>query len=168
MSATYEKTDSIDDTIADLIETKTYHRELHVAGVTVQVLFHFDDRPLLVRGWPAHAYVKVTNLKERALDQKDATIVVCKASWDQMDDRKRIALVDHELYHLQVCKDPEGRLKTDDLNRPKLRLRKHDIEVGWFVEIAKEHGPDSIECEQANGMVLKYRQSLFAFALEAA
>lgn len=165
MPASYTHTDELDSIIADLIETKTYHKDLFVTGVTVQVLFYHHDEPLKLRGIRAYAYIKLTNLKERALGQRDATIVVDHASWEIMDDDRRVALVDHELYHLALCKDKDGKNATDDLHRPKMRLRKHDIEVGWFVEIAREHRAASIEVLQATEIAHRHRQTLFEFAL---
>jgi hypothetical protein len=37
----------------------------------------------------------------------------------------------------------------DDLGRPKLRMRKHDINFGWFNQVAKRHGSASQERIQA-------------------
>lgn len=168
MPATYEKTNTLNSIISELIETKDYHNDLNVVGVTVQTVFYIHDERLKVRGVHAYAYIKLTNLRERALGQRDATLVVDKAAWDVMDDDRRVALVDHELYHLAVLRDKDNKLSTDDLNRPKMRLRKHDVEVGWFVQIAQEHGRASIEVMQATEMAHEYRQSLFAFALKDA
>lgn len=165
MPASYQQTDSLDEIIAELIEQKPYHQDLFVTGVTVQVLFHSNETPLKLRGIRAYAYVKLTSLKDRALGQKDATIVVDYAPWMVMDPKRQVALIDHELYHLCVCKDKDGKNATDDLHRPKMSLRKHDIEVGWFVEIAAEHRDASIEVMQATGIALAHRQTLFAFAL---
>lgn len=38
---------------------------------------------------------------------------------------------------------------NDDLGRPKLKMRKHDVEIGWFKIIAERHGAHSIERQQA-------------------
>lgn len=145
MSASYEQSKLLDPIIQKLIETKTYHADLHNTGITVQVLMYHDEEQMTHRGIPAYAYVKATSLKERALGQKDATIVVDFNSWTQMAESRRIALIDHELYHLTIKKDKEMANEFDDLGRPKIKMRKHDIEYGWFVEIAQEHKEASIE-----------------------
>jgi Putative phage metallopeptidase len=166
MPASYEKTNALVPIIERLIGSKPYHADLNNTGISVQVLFYHDEEQLKHRGMPAYAYVKATNIKERALGQKDATIVVDFASWSKMNEARRVALVDHELYHLTIKKDKDMANEFDDLGRPKIKMRKHDIEFGWFVEIAQEHKQDSIEVFQATQLVLSHKQTLFAFALE--
>jgi hypothetical protein len=51
------------------------------------------------------------------------------------------------LFHIAVRRDRDGAIKSDDGGRPKLKLRKHDFEIGGFVEIAKRHGPESLEVQ---------------------
>jgi hypothetical protein len=46
----------------------------------------------------------------------------------------------------------------DDLKRPKLKLRKHDVEVGWFAIVAGRHGSASLEIEQAKAVMDSYGQ----------
>lgn len=165
MSKSYQQTNELDEMIAKLIEEKAYHRDLSVTGATVQALFYHCETPLMLRGVQCYAYVSIVGAKERALGLMDATIVVDFERWKDMPDDRRIALIDHELYHLQVKKLKDGSNATDDMNRPKMCMRPHDIEVGWFVEIAKEHREASIEVMQATGMAANYKQELFRFAL---
>lgn len=39
----------------------------------------------------------------------------------------------------------KGIVQVDDLRRPKIKIRKHDVEVGWFNIVAGRHGNFSIE-----------------------
>lgn len=139
-----------------------------MTGATVQVLFHHGlaGEALVQKGVACFAYIEATPIKYRSLGLKDATMVVDWASWDKFDEARRIALVDHELYHLAVKKNRKGDNMVDYLGRPKLAMRQHDIEVGWFAEIAKEHKEASIEVMQAGNIVENFRQTIFRFALQ--
>lgn len=168
MSKSYQQTNELDAMIAKLIEEKPYHKDLHVTGATVQVLFYHggDIAPLTHRGVTCFACIELVPLKYRTLGLLDATIIIDWEQWKTMDELRQIALVDHELYHLQIKKLKDGSNATDDLGRPKMFMRPHDIEIGWFVEIAKEHKEASIEVMQATSMATTYRQQLFRFALK--
>ena len=163
---TYTQTDELDAIMEELIATKEYHHDLHVTGAAIQVIFHFGGagEALVHQGTTCLAYVESTPLRFRALGLKDATIIVDHASWEKFDDARRRALVDHELYHLAVKKNRKGDNVIDYLGRPKFAMRQHDIEVGWFAEIAKEHKEASIEAMQAGTIVENYRQTIFRFA----
>lgn len=163
MAGTYQKTNELDEMIERLMCEKGYHSDLSNVGLRVQVLYYHNDEQLTHRGVAAYAYVKATSLKERALGQKDATIVVDFASWQKMEGPRREALIDHELYHLTIKKGKDMANEFDDLGRPKIKMRKHDIEFGWFIRIAQEHQQQSIECFQANSLFLSHKQMLFSF-----
>lgn len=64
----------------------------------------------------------------------------------------------HELTHLEIQRDKDGAPKWDDLDRPKLKMRKHDYEIGVFVDVAKEYGMDSFDCEHVK-MVSRFEQN---------
>lgn len=167
MPTAYQKTDELDELIAELID-ENYKDDLKAAGLTVDVLFATpeEDEPLMSGGRACYAYIKATGLKERALGQADVTLVIDSPRWEKLNEQTRRALVDHELYHPVVKKDKFGAFKFDDLHRPKVGMRKHDVEVGWFVEIAKRHGDFSIERIQATAMLTKHRQDLFGIQME--
>lgn len=38
-----------------------------------------------------------------------------------------------------------GVTKTDDLERPRLRIKAHDREVGWFDNVVRRHGKTARE-----------------------
>jgi Putative phage metallopeptidase len=143
-----------------------YHLDL--TGVTVGALFVFDEEgsePVLKhQGYPAAAVVRITPLRDRALGMADAIIVVDRACWLTLAAAQRNALIDHELYHLERVRDEEtGRPKTDALDRPKLALRRHDHQLGWFDEIARRHGSASPEMRQAKQLLEQTQQLYFDF-----
>ena len=43
-----------------------------------------------------------------------------------------------------------GNVRRDDIDRPLLRIRKHDHQFGWFDAVARRHGKHSIEVQQAH------------------
>lgn len=95
------------------------------------------------------AFIKINSLKLRIKGMKDAEITLDKSVWDNLNDQARVALIDHELTHLQIATDKEGNVKYDDANRPKLKMRRHDYQMGWFREVALRHGEYSPERVQA-------------------
>lgn len=161
------------DVVALLDGMRTeYHPELD--NVTVSVLFVFDDEEgsdqvLSHQGYPAGAVVRITPLRERALGLADASIVVDRAVWLSLSGRQRNALIDHELTHLNRVLDEETETPVfDPLGRPKLVMRKHDHQFGWFDEIAQRHGDASPEVRQAKQLMEQSGQLYFDFGLKAA
>lgn len=158
--------------VSNLIEhvQAEYHEDL--GDVTVAALFAFDSEsslPVLKhQGYGAGAVVRITPLKDRALGMADATIVVDRAGWLALSQRQRVALLDHELTHLTVKTEEEEGAKDpvpvyDALGRPKLLMRKHDHQFGWFDEVAQRHGEASPEVRQARVLMESSGQLYFDF-----
>lgn len=99
-------------------------------------------------GVPCNGLCRIMPLKDRAMGRGDVEITICAEFWKEASDEERRALLDHELHHASVVIDKRGVVK-DDLGRPKIKLRKHDFEVGWFKVIAQRHGMHSQERLQA-------------------
>lgn len=165
---TYSQAPDVDAIIESVRET--YHDRL--TDVTVTGLFAFDTEsslPVLKhQGYAAGAIVRITPLKDRALGMADATIVVDRAGWLALSQRQRVALLDHELTHLEVKTDEEEGAKDpvivfDALGRPKLLMRKHDHQFGWFDEVAQRHGEASPEVRQARVLMESSGQLYFDF-----
>jgi hypothetical protein len=162
-------TDAIDAVRAE------HHEEL--TDVTIAGLFAFDTEsslPVLKhQGYAAGAVVRITPLKDRALGVADATIVVDRAGWLALSACQRNALIDHELTHLEVKTEEEEGAKEpvpvfDALGRPKLLMRKHDHQFGWFDEVAQRHGEASPEVRQARVLMESSGQLYFDFEPRAA
>lgn len=143
-----------------------HHQDLD--GVTVVGLFAFDSEesgPVLKHGgYPAGAVVRITPVKDRAMGIADSTIVVDRAGWLALSQRQREALIDHELTHLTWKQDKEGDAVYDVLDRPKLAMREHDHQFGWFDEVAQRHGEASPEVRQARVLMEETGQLYFDFA----
>ena len=80
-------------------------------------------------------------------DILDAEIVLDGDRWDELSAEEQDAAIDHELTHLELVVDDSG-LRRDDLDRPNLRIRKHDHQFGWFDCVARRHGTASFEWRQ--------------------
>lgn len=162
---TYSLARDVEPTIANMI----YEHHDELVGVRVGALFMFDDEessePVLThQGYPAQAMVKITALRDRTLGMADAVIVVDRATWLTLSQPQRDALIDHELTHIARVLDKEsGTPKFDALGRPKLRIRPHDHQLGWFDEVAQRHGAASPEVRQAKQLMEATGQLYFDF-----
>lgn len=133
----YMKTDEhLPALIADTAEQ--YRGDLVNAGVHVDALWAYGG--LKHHGYPAAAVVKINGVKERLRGIADATIIFCVEHWQKISQAERIALVDHELTHLVLVVDEDGRPIADDAGRPRLKMRPHDFELGVFDVIVQRHG----------------------------
>lgn len=78
----------------------------------------------------------------------DAEITIDNQWWEESTEEEKRALLDHELHHIALKIDKRGIVR-DDLGRPKIQMRNHDLEIGWFKVIAARHGDNSQERLQA-------------------
>lgn len=134
-----------------------YHPETRKAEVTIDYVFAFNPEGDAIThgGYPALGLCRIVNLKDRSKGMSDVEITLDGAAWKEMSAEQRDALLDHELHHIVVKYDEAGCLITDDLNRPKIKMRKHDYDFGWFKVIAERHGMASPEVTQARRMMLR-------------
>lgn len=151
---------------------KKFHPDLE--NVTIGALFAYDmdhtDRPVLkLGGYPCLATVRIVPLRDRAAGSPDAVIVVDQPSWLDLDAGPRAALIDHELTHLERVLDKKSRQKlVDAIGRPRLKMRRHDRQMGWFDDVAGRHGEHSIEVTQARALLAETKQLYFDFEVAAA
>lgn len=142
----------------------SYHRELIEAEVTFSVLMaaaQRDDRtgepkgPALTRagGWPALAKVRIVSLRDRVAGVADVQILLDGDQWDEHSPERQDAILDHELEHIEVQRDDDGHIKSDDCGRPKLRIKLHDFELGGFDVIIERHQEHAVELESARQLL---------------
>lgn len=167
MGKTYDQApDEVRERLIALI--KRFHPDLEKVQVRIDLLMASTDsengHAVTCGGYPAYAVVRVLGPKERTMERGDAEIVIDRDAYEAMNPATRDALLDHELYHLEVKRDQGGQVKRDDHGRPVLKLRKHDFQVGWFHEIARRHGMASIEVTQATSLKEEQGQVYFEFA----
>lgn len=144
-----------------------FHQPLVDAGVLVDVVVALpsdNDGSDIVKlhGRECYATISVVPYKMRVRGLGDATLLVDGPKWNDMPERQRAALIDHELHHLELAMtkgktvgeiDIPPRVKRDDLERPKLKLRPHDWEIGGFDLIVERHRDHSIEIMQCREML---------------
>ena len=148
---------------------RQYHRDLVEVGLTCTVMMAWaakDDHgeplapALKHHGWPVAAYIKINSLKDRVEGKSDCTIFLDADRWEELSEESQRALIGHELYHLVVRRDDEGNVMSDDVGRPKLKMRPHDYELTGFAEIARRYGNDALEVQQFRAVVGKHGQLL--------
>ena len=137
----------VDDHYPDLVD----------AAVTFDLLMahaKVDDKTgepvspaLKHHGWPAAAVVKINSHKDRVAGRNDVEITIDGDNWNDRTDPQQVAILDHELRHLIVIRNPAGIVKEDDCGRPKLKLSDHDWQFGGFNSILERHGEHSLEHE---------------------
>lgn len=150
---------------------KIFHPELVEAGVRIDLLSvatDGDGDALKLHGYACDAVVRATNVKERTKGAGDVEIVFDEASYLAMTDAEKDALVDHELEHIELKHDKKtGAIKLDCRGRPKIGMKKHDAQFGWFTPIAERHGEASGEIQQARKLFALGEQIFFPFAIVA-
>lgn len=160
---TFERCDeSVNELATKLLNEYDSHKPLVACEVKIDFVFAYCDcddkgRPLndaLTKGGlKALGITRKIALKDRALGRGDAEIALDGDWWKKANENEQAALLDHELHHVAVKFDKVGNPQFDDLGRPQIKLRKHDIEFGWFKCIAERHGAASQERIQAKSMM---------------
>ncbi len=143
------------ETISSVFEEaiEKYHQRLTdndvKIGYILSIKFNKDEElipSIAFKGHPIAAYVKVVSLKDRVYNKFDAIVYVDKFTWDACSEEERLALADHELTHIEFATDKvTGEIKTDDLARPKLKLRNDDFYTNGFYEVMERHGKDCLD-----------------------
>lgn len=143
------------------------HKPILTSRARIDYVFAFCDRDdhgqpknhaIMHRGNRALGVCRKIKLKDRVLGRADAEITLDGDWWQLASVAEQRALLDHELHHICVETDSNGKAITDDFSRPKITMRRHDYEIGWFAVIAERHGAASQECVQAAMMLDKAGQ----------
>jgi hypothetical protein len=169
MSTSYRRaTKEVAERAAPIIEA--HHSDVLNAGVTIDWLYAKNPKgpALKHHGVPAFAICRIVNVKDRVKGNADVEICIDEGKYVDMPDAQKNALLDHELQHIMVVRDKEGMFKQDVVKRPKLELRMHDYDLGWFTVIAERHGPSSIEVYQARMIWQENGQAYFPMLNESA
>ena len=149
--------------VAELIATCPTHKPLLDTKLRLDIVFAFGDQDdqgnllndaLVERGLKILGITKKTTLKERVLGRGDAEITLDGDYWKDANEEQRHALLDHELQHITVKTDKAGNFQYDDIGNTQVHLRHHDVDIGWFKDIAIRHGLASQERIQAANLML--------------
>lgn len=147
---------------------RRFHGPLVDHEVTVGLLVAWpaeggDGVAVKLHGYPCAAVVKITPYRQRVQGIEDVVITLDGALWAEMSDAERTALLDHELYHLDLARDKDGQVKADDAGRPKLKMRLHDWQLGGFEAIGRRHRDAALEVQAFKEAQKTYSQALFAW-----
>lgn len=168
MATTYDEGDGeINGRIRTLIDE--HFKDLKESKAKIKVLFAVNDEGPAVKlhGYPCGATIKNLPLQQRVLIGAAALMTVDKRHYDELNDRQRDGLMHHELHHLLVTRDKESdNIVVDDLGMPKFKMRKHDIDFGWFAATARLFGKDSPEVIQARQIVEVGGEFFFPFIVD--
>lgn len=164
MATTYELCGPEVTSLLAIVKSQ-HQKALEDAGVTIDAMFADakGEPAIKVRGYPAAAKISVTSLQDRVRGIADAKLLIDREAWSRLSESRRIALLDHELEHLDPVIDALG-LVLDDLGRPKLRMRPHDFEMGFFESVYKRHGEASMENAAISEFQDRYGRQLLLFA----
>jgi hypothetical protein len=115
------------------------------------------------QGYPAAAVVSITPLKSRALGIADASSSSTGRLAHALGRSARRA--GRPRAHAPQARRRRGDLepKFDAVDRPKLAMRQHDHQLGWFDEVARRHGEASPEIRQARQLLEQTKQLYFDF-----
>lgn len=151
-----------------------WHHDLAIAKVKVGVIMAANpkDGPAVSHGgYPALASIKVVPLKDRITKGYDAEMLVDASFWKTTTEATRMALLDHELSHIELKKPKEKKnnkkkkpepsadsdgddddiiagqsFLVDDIGRPLLKMRRGDWNIGdGFANVVRRHGVNAIE-----------------------
>jgi hypothetical protein len=169
MPTTYAKADTLAKECVSRVIAEHY-QDFVAAEVTIDVLYAFadpeGDKPAIEkRGHRQLAEVRILSLRDRVKGHADAEITLDGDAWANMPNERREAIVDHELYHIELRRDKEGTVLTDDHSRPQMKMRNHDREMGWFDIIAKRHGSASGEVQQLKALFDENGQTYLPYIL---
>lgn len=171
MPVTYTKAPkAIDDLIAQTL--KQHHPQLHELQVKVTAWLAYAPRDkdgvrtgpaLKWAGYEAAATIKVCNAKQRAQGLGDAEMCIEGDRWGGWSEAEKAALIDHEITHLEICRDGTGLVKSHVDGRPKLRARLHDWELGGFEDVVRRHGASAIEQKELGVFMDHHGELVFSF-----
>ena len=149
-----------------------YHPHLVKAEVRVSLLAAYariDDEgnetgpALKHHGYPALAKARIVPHRDRVQGLADAEVTIDGNRFALLSQDEQIALLDHELEHLELVLDDEGRIKSDDGGRPRLKCKLHDYRIEGFDSVAKRHGKHSQEVQQYRACFDERGQAYFDF-----
>ena len=152
---------------------KQYHKDLNTVGVKLEYLFAYaptneagekKGAALKSHGYPCSGAAGIINLEGRVMGRQDGKVILDGDGWGRMSEQQQNALLDHEISHFLVARNLEGEAIYDDCGRPKLKMRLHDFQAGWFHDIAARHGAASAEMTQAALLFQECGQVYFPLA----
>ena len=113
--------------------------ELDKDGVRLRPAMRKDGHPIIAK-------IRVATPVERLLIGCDAVVLIDAWAWEQLDDPKRLALLDHELCHI-IPRTKNDVIERHSDKRPVLQTVPHDWHITGFAAVIERHGVAALEYE---------------------
>lgn len=127
---------------------------------------------LTLAGCTVAAKIKLCSARDRVLTGSDVILETAADIWGVLNERQQEALLAHELEHLVLRMDKDGKtpLRDQFTGRVKLNMRPDDYLLTGFYDVAKEYGRDSMEVGRLAYMLHNsgIKQYVFDFVKELA
>jgi hypothetical protein len=157
-----------------------YHHDLHSNKVKIGTIMAMssseESTALKLHGYPVAAMVKIVPLKDRITKEYDVEMLIDASLWKESTEKRKTALIDHELSHLAIKrKKPDkpkkgepvkevcalGEVVYDDIGRPVVKTIKADYNVGdGFLHVIQRHQDESFETININNAMNIIEQAL--------
>lgn len=149
---------------------KKHHTDLHKSRARIDALFVTTDgedgAPVKEKGIVSIVSPAIIPARYRGGMKADAVLLIDKEGFDELTPKQQDAWLDHGLQHLQPSMK-EDTVALDGNDRPKLKLRAHDVTLGFFSVIAQRHGDHSPEVMACKALV-EHSKDVFLPGLDIA
>lgn len=151
---------------------KDHYPDIKKCEVTFDLIYAYaekdkDGNPngpaLKLHGYSCAAIIKHTKLIERVCGRRDVLIQLDGDIWEDFTIQEKTALLDHELYHIELKETSPGVFETDGVGRPLIKMRNHDFQIGGFHEIIKRNGRAALEAQNLGQAADPHGQLTFNF-----
>ena len=170
--ATFQKCEDADhgaeiEKVAEDLVNKHYP-DLLEAEVSIGFTFVFASRDektgepkgpaIKQNGIQSYFSIKVNSLEHRVSGLPDVTAKLDGDRWPELDDDKRKAIIDGILMSIEVKREKEGPVLSDDIGRPKLKRRRPDFAIVGFDKVVERHGYNAPEAQAFSTVHKRWHQ----------
>lgn len=115
------------ETLKDM--AKALLPKYHDSLIQANIAYLFKNKEITRGGKKVLATAEKCSAKVKAISDYDFVIVVAYPTWNDLTDKQKLAVLDHELEHCLITEDDEGNMKCQILS--------HDVEE--FINIINRH-----------------------------
>lgn len=96
-------------------------------------------------GAACFALIRRSKPQDRAQNGPDVYIEIDENRWEESNERRRMAVLAHELRHVEFKLDKGGGVKRDIYERPVIRFVPDDWTLTGFEDVCEWYGEDAVE-----------------------
>jgi len=134
--AKYKESGRIKTLVEHVIRTNSAHHHLHVGQPNIACLLRTGE--WLSKGELVYARIAKVSEQVTVLTGIEWILCVNEIVWDGMSQEQRLALLDHELCHIEWDTDATGMRKVDKRGRPVWARADYDFK--GFAGVIQRHG----------------------------